>query len=99
MPLPKSALPELDDRLLAVCEGDWESVPMAIAVLASWFGREISRAELIEALDRLVDERLVVRRDFLPSYVVGATSSGESHVGVEFTATQTGIDYLGTTRG
>lgn len=99
MPLPRSSLQELEDRLLAQCEGDWIGVPMAMAVLGSWFDREVSRAELIEALGRLIDKGLVVSRGFLPSSVVGATANGRSQVGVEFMATQTGIDYLATTRG
>jgi hypothetical protein len=98
VPPPRSALPELDDRLLAQCEGDWVSVPMAMAVLGSWFERDLSRAELMEALSRLINKGLAVSRDFLPLCETPATSLG-AQVGVEFTATQAGIEYLAATRG
>ena len=96
-PRPRSALPELDDRLLAQCEGDWVSVPMAMAVLGSWFERELSRAELLEALSRLIDKGLAVSREFLPLRNAPATNLG-AQIGVEFTATQAGIEYLAATR-
>lgn len=72
---------------------------MAMVVLGSWFDREVSRAELIEALGRLIDKGLVVSRRFVPASVVGATTDGDTQVGVEFTATQRGIDYLANTSG
>lgn len=97
-PPPRSALPELDDRLLAQCEGDWVSVPMAMAVLGSWFERDLPRAELMEALSRLISKGLAVSRDFLPLREAPAISLG-AQVGVEFTATQAGIEYLAATRG
>jgi len=98
MSLPRSTLPELDDRLLAQCEGDWVSVPVAMAVLGSWLERDLSRAELTDALDRLIDAGLVIARDFLPSLGERAKSLAAQDC-VEFTATQAGVEYLGATRG
>ena len=98
MPLPRSALPELEDLLLAQCEGDWVSVPMAIAVLGSWLDRDLSRSELTGALDRLSGAGLVISRNFLhlPEQSTKISSAADC---VEFIATQAGIEYLGSTRG
>jgi hypothetical protein len=46
-------LSDIEDRLLAMCEGDSVSVKLAQEVLGSWYQRKVSRSEIVGMVNRL----------------------------------------------
>ena len=52
-------LSELEDRTLAMCEGEYVDFPLGAQVLESWFDRAISATELHGIFERLAQLGLV----------------------------------------
>jgi hypothetical protein len=54
-----AALSELEDRALAMCEGEYVDFALGTDILVSWFDRPIPAAELHRVFDRLAQVGLV----------------------------------------
>ena len=52
-------LTELEDRILAMSEGEWIDLATGAAILESWFDRVIDRSELDAAINRLMGSMLL----------------------------------------
>jgi hypothetical protein len=52
-------LSELEDRTLAMCEGEYVDFPLSAQVLESWFDRAVSATELHGIFERLAQLGLV----------------------------------------
>ena len=95
----KSSLPEIDDRLLAMADGDWVSQRTASDVLASWFARPFAEADVTEIVSRLTGEGLLRCRGPLAAVDADAPPGQPRIRDLEFTATAAGSDYLRSTSG
>jgi hypothetical protein len=54
-----AALSDLEDRTLAMCEGEYVDFALGTDILVSWFDRPISPAELHRVFERLAQLGLV----------------------------------------
>jgi hypothetical protein len=52
-------LSEIEDRALALCEGEYVEFPLATQILESWFARSISVSELRSVFERLAQLGLI----------------------------------------
>lgn len=91
--VPIQVLSELEDRALALCEGEYVEFPLAIEILESWFGRPIPSAELRWAFERLTKLGLIECQlgdswafsNVVPeSSVLWRTKFRATHFGVEY---------------
>lgn len=46
-------LSDIEDRLLAMCEGDYVTLALASQILGTWYSRKIDRAEIVQLVNRL----------------------------------------------
>jgi hypothetical protein len=54
-----TVLNELEDRVLAMCEGEYVEFPLGAQILESWFDRTIPAAELHRVFERLAQLGLI----------------------------------------
>jgi hypothetical protein len=92
-------LDEFEDRMLAMCEGDWIDVPTGKAILEGWFACGFSAGEAEAALAHLQAEGLIERRP-IQSALTDVDCIPDSDVDkTEIRATTLGEDYLANTGG
>ncbi len=53
-----ATLTDIEDRLLAMCEGEPVTIELARAVLGSWYARKIGHAEIVQTVNRLTRVKL-----------------------------------------
>ena len=92
-------LDEFEDRMLAMCEGDWIDMPTGMAILESWFARDFSADEVEAALAHLQAEGLIERRPIQPASTDADRIPDSGMDQAEIRATALGEDYLANTGG
>lgn len=66
--------------MLAMCEGDWVELGTAQDILEGWFAVEYSDDVFWDALDRLIDVGMIVRRDGVEMAEIRTTAVGEHYL-------------------
>jgi hypothetical protein len=86
---------EIEDRILAMAEGEWIDLSTASDILSSWFERQFSDSELKNFLRHLCELDLIKMR----VKVIRAANAQDDPLtyvpnAIEFTATDAGLGYL-----
>jgi len=90
----RALLSELEDRILAMAEGEWIDLEVGTAILEQWFARRIEVQELENALNRLVGATLMRARVHGNSLAILPDLADEPLELVEIRATPFGELYL-----
>ena len=87
-------LNELEDRLLAMAEGEWIDLEVGTSILEQWFERRIEVEELAQAIERLMDATLLRLRVHGSSSSLASPIVDEPLDAAEIVATSFGELYL-----